>query len=212
MYGSARTNLKYPGDHIIRFWNMCMRQHIPTGRVLDFGCGSGNNAKLFLDKGYRVTGTEITKSARAPCKQNGLDDLVITKSFPDRLPFADNEFDAIVSNQVLYYLGSKDRITSICNELRRVLKPDGVVCFTMMAPRDVYISKHGTKIEEDIYEVRIAGDHRLAGWHNVVYVTRDQAHLKALFNMFEPISTGYYDQSLFDIESSFHWIFVGRKH
>ena len=39
----------------------------------------------------------------------------------------------------------------------------------------------------------------------------DEEELKDLFSEFECLSTGYFDQSMFDMTSTFHWIFVGKK-
>jgi hypothetical protein len=39
----------------------------------------------------------------------------------------------------------------------------------------------------------------------------DEKALCELFSEFEPVSTGYFDQSMFDMASNFHWIYVGSK-
>jgi len=35
--------------------------------------------------------------------------------------------------------------------------------------------------------------------------------LSNLFSEFDFVNTGYYEQSMFDLTSNLHWIFVGEK-
>jgi SAM-dependent methyltransferase len=214
IYGSQRTFLRYPADWIIRFHAIYLRQKIPTGRVLDFGCGSGNNAKLFADKGYEVHGTEITQDALPLIKEN----LGTTERFkilpPDaeRLPYEDGYFDVIISNQVLCYLSSKDRIKAIVDEFHRCLRPGGAVFITTMGPRNYYIADGLAKpVGENLYELKIGDGHRLNGFHQVMYIVPDEAELRAIFSKFETLTVGHFDHRMFECPSDFHWIFAGLK-
>lgn len=214
IYGSKRTFLRYPADWVIRFHNIYMRSNIPTGRILDFGCGSGNNAKFFQDLGYEVHGTEITDAALPLIEANlgSLERIQILPQTVTRLPYPDAHFDLILSNQVLYYLASKERIRDVCCEFSRVLKPNGVVFLTMMGARNYYVRDgHAQLVQPDVYELRIDDGHRLAGFHQVFYVIRDEAHLKDVFSEFDCLTTGYFDQSMFDLKGNFHWIYCGKK-
>jgi SAM-dependent methyltransferase len=214
IYGRRQTFLRYPADWIIRFHNIYLRENIPRGRVLDFGCGSGNNMKFFLDQGYDVTGTDIVDDV-VPLVRENLGNKGVVQILPpniERLPFADGSFDVVLSNQVLYYLASRQRIEAMSREFARVLRPGGAVFITMMGLRNYYCSgKLARNLGDDVYEVVIEGANRLSGFHQVIYAVRDDEHLRDLFGNFEPLTTGYVDQSLFDLKSSFHWIFAGRK-
>jgi len=213
-YREQREFLRYPADWVIRFHNMYMKQHIPSGKVLDFGCGSGNNSRFFMDKGYEVYGTDVADAALPLIEQNcgSTDNFQILPPDISILPFENGAFDFILSNQVLYYYDTAERIRAICEELKRCLKPSGVVFFTMMGPKSYYITKHAERVGDDLYEVKIGTGHRLSGYHEIIYVVRDQAHLLDLFDTFDCLTTGYFDQSMFDLESNFHWIFVGQKY
>jgi SAM-dependent methyltransferase len=214
IYENQRTFLRYPADWIIRFHNMYMRKNIPSGRVLDYGCGSGNNLKFFLDKGYECHGTEVTEASLPLIEQNvgHTRNITITAPDVDRLPYPDKHFDFIVSNQVLYFLADRARIVSISKELHRVLKPGGAIFLTMMGGRNYYITTGYAKpIGANLYELKIGGDHRLSGFHQIFYIVPDEADLLGLFSMFEPLTTGYFDQAMFDMKSNFHWIFVGTR-
>lgn len=210
VYSSRKVFLRYPADHVIRFHHQYLKTHQPTGRVLDFGCGSGNNARLFLDKGYEVVGTDITDAVIPLCAENGLHDVTILDPESDSLPFDDDSFDVVVSNQVLYYLASKDRIQAVCKEFSRILKPGGIVYFTMMGTRSNYIVQgHAKPVSGDIYEIHVKSG-RMAGIHEIVYIVKDEDHLTDLFSEFDTVTVGYFRMAQFDLESTFHWIYCGR--
>jgi len=222
LYSKDQAFLRYPADWIIRFHNMYMKENLPKGRVLDYGCGSGNNSIFFIQKGYEVWGVDVAKNTPNLIKRNFQlhhIDTNLLKNFsiisPDStsLPFEDGFFDFIISNQVLYYLPSEEHIKAVCKELSRCLRPGGVTFFTMLGPKSYYITEKTKKIHKGkIHEVTIEDpSHRLYGLKELIYLVRDENELKDLFSEFECITTGYFDQKMFDMSSNFHWIFAGRK-
>ena len=63
-----------------------------------------------------------------------------------------------------------------------------------------------------IHEISIDDpSHRLYGLKEMIYLVKNKEELKDLFSQFECITTGYFDQSMFDVSSNFHWIFSGKK-
>lgn len=226
LYSKQKIFLQYPADWIIRFHNHYLKKYLPNGRVLDYGFGTGNNSIFFMDKGYDVWGLEVAESSLSLLKNNlkrhgyspkladhfsiiPLDGLA--RSF--KLPFENDSFDLIISNQVLYYLPSKKQIQEVSRELNRILKPNGIVYFTMMGPKNYYIVYHAEQVyDNQIYEISFDDlDHRLNGYREFIYLVRDEKELKDLFSVFLPVDIGYFDQKMFDISSNFHWIFVGKK-
>lgn len=214
IYGSKRTFLRYPADWVIRFHNIWMRKNMPSGSVLDYGCGSGNNMRFFLDQGYQVHGIEIAKEVLPLIQENVGDIANVTIRAPTdvRLPYPDATFDFVLANQVLYYLIDRHRIRALAVEFNRVLKPGGVIFVTMIGLENYFITKgYATTQGESIYELKIGGDHRLNGTHQVFYVIRNETDLTDLFSMFRPLTVGFFDQGMFDMTSNFHWIFAGTK-
>jgi SAM-dependent methyltransferase len=221
LYKQNSAFLRYPADWVIRFHNMYMKANIPSGRVLDYGCGSANNSVFFMKNGYDTYGVDVSESAlglvQQNLKANGLpetlvDHFSVVPTYPPQLPFEDNFFDFILSNQVLYYLPTAEHIHQVCQELSRCLRPGGVVFFTMMGPKNYYIQEHTKAIHEGkVHEIRVeTPGHRLEGVKELIYLVNDEAELKALFPQFQPLSVGYFDQSMFDLTSNFHWIFIGQ--
>lgn len=222
LYSEKTTFLRYPADWIIRFHNLYLKTNIPKGRVLDYGCGTGNNSMFFLDKGYEVWGIDVAESYRDLVKANLesrnyrpelISNFSVMATNNTRLPYEDNFFDVIVANQVLYYLPGEEHIKKIAQEFSRCLKPGGAVFITMMGPKNYYIVYHAKQIlNERVYEISFdkPGD-RLKGYREYIYLVRDAEDLCNLFSAFKPVNIGYFDQSLFTVKSNFHWIFIGQK-
>lgn len=221
-YAQGQEVMRYPADWIIRFYFHYLRHNIPTGKVFDFGCGSANNTIFLMEQGYEGYGvdpaTETLSMISANLESHHMDpDLVknfsiIPTEFAP-LEFEDNTFDVIISNQTLYYLADRDNIQRTCKELSRILRPGGVVFFTMVGPNNYYIKYHAKQIHPgNVYEIAIPDpDHRVSGSWGRSYLVRDEDELKELFSEFDCLTTGYFDQRMFDMLSNFHWIFIGQK-
>lgn len=85
------------------------------GRVLDVGCGVGD----MLACRANTVGVDINPRAVAWCRRRGLDARPME---PDRLPFADGDFDGVVLDNVLEHLA---RPQALLAEIRRVLPVGG---------------------------------------------------------------------------------------
>ena len=222
LYDKKESFLRYPADWIVRFHNMYLKKNLPTGRVLDYGCGTGNNSVFFLENGYDVYGTEVPENALELIKKNlefrHLNPKLIQNFSiipPDniKLPFKDNFFDFVLCNQVFCYLSSEEQIKKVCKELSRVLRPGGIVFFTIYGLENYYFKYYAREIYPGgVYKIVIDNPkHRLYGLEERVYVVRDEKHLKDLFSEFEWVSTGHFSEGMLDMPSNFHWIFIGKS-
>jgi len=223
LHSEKKAFLRWPADWVLRFHNMYLRDKLASdARVLNFGCGSGNNSLPFLKSGLEVYGVEVAEHSRGLIEENlefyGLpSDFLNRVSFQDppltKLPFDDNFCDLIISNQVHHYSVSEDELHEVNQELDRILKPGGTIFVTMMGPSNYYITDWTAQVSgEGIHQVRIDDpNHRLNGVSENVLLVRDEAHLLQLFQEFQPITTGHFDQAMFDMKSNFHFIFAGTK-
>lgn len=101
--------------------------------VLDIGCGGGFDlamARWLTGSGGRVCGIDLTQAmidrAQANLTQAGINDVDIQHVEEEIIPFADNSFDAVISNGVINLSPCKERMF---REIYRVLKPGGRVQF-----------------------------------------------------------------------------------
>jgi SAM-dependent methyltransferase len=97
------------------------------GRVLDAGCGTGGYLRWLLDEGSFAggAGVDIASSAidYAGTRVPEADLHVAPLS---QLPFPDESFDLVVTNDVLQHVDESELDRSLA-ELRRVLRPGGTL-------------------------------------------------------------------------------------
>jgi SAM-dependent methyltransferase len=101
----------------------------PGERVLDLGSGAGTDslvAALMVGAEGSVTGIDMTPEmlakARAAAGEAGLENVSFLEGEAERLPFADESFEVIISNGVIDLIPDKDAVFA---EIYRVLRPGG---------------------------------------------------------------------------------------
>jgi SAM-dependent methyltransferase len=97
------------------------------GRILDFGCGGGSVVRYGIEQGLDIVGADIFyegNDSRREAEQSGLLGESLFEIKNGKLPFDDDEFDLIVSNQVFEHIREVDQSLT---EISRVLKPSGMI-------------------------------------------------------------------------------------
>lgn len=106
-------------DHI------CLElQPRPGNLVLDVGSGTGNLALRLKERGCNVIALDFCRQALERHVAKDSDCCVLLADLAKALPFRDNTFDAIASNNVLYAMPAHQQLM-VAKELHRVLKPGG---------------------------------------------------------------------------------------
>ena len=125
---------------------------IETIKLLELGCGEGNDSIFFAQQGHQVVATDFSDVIIEQNRNNSdnpnvkFDVLDMTKPFA----FDDNRFDVIYARLSLHYFS--DVLTRrLFNEISRVLKPSGSIYFMCKSTTDSLYGK-GARIERDIYE------------------------------------------------------------
>lgn len=91
--------------------------------ILDAGCGTGGNSAHLRGYGW-VTGIDVAEEAL--CLARRRPGLALARASVERLPFRDQAFDLVLSNDVLCHLQvADDRLAAA--EFARVLRPGGVL-------------------------------------------------------------------------------------
>ncbi|MEU9993381.1 class I SAM-dependent methyltransferase [Streptomyces sp. NPDC048045] len=98
-------------------------------RVLDVGTGTGTAAAVAWERGATVTAVDAEPGMVAQAALAAPEADVRLAALPC-LPFADEEFDAVVGNFVLNHVG---RPRETLRELRRVTRPGGRIAITVWA-------------------------------------------------------------------------------
>jgi len=98
----------------------------PLGDLLDIGCGQGRLLKLLASRAQRVVGVDIDANARRLARAEmllaDLPNCTLRHGKMGALPFADNEFDTIIFDDVLREAG--DPVKAL-GEAQRLLRAGG---------------------------------------------------------------------------------------
>jgi len=95
-------------------------------RILEFGSGTGEQARFLAERGFDVTAIDLASSDYADHRVFPVQDYD-----GHRLPLEDRSVDVILSSNVLEHVENFDEISA---EFRRVLKPGGFAVHTMPTP------------------------------------------------------------------------------
>jgi len=99
-------------------------------RVLEIGCGTGNVTTRVkrAAPGANVVGSDPDPLAlaRAQRKARGLTGIRFERAYAQELPFADGEFDRVLSSMMLHHLAD-DVKAGAAAEIYRVLRPGGTL-------------------------------------------------------------------------------------
>jgi SAM-dependent methyltransferase len=126
-YASAFLYGRKKVDDLLYRWLKSLPE---TGKVLDVGCGTGEQIRLVRELGYEVGGVEPAPAMRQKAMTNNPGSVILDGSVT-AIPFNDDSFDGVVCIEVLRYLHHDD-ITKAYEEMFRVLRPGGRMFVTLV--------------------------------------------------------------------------------
>ncbi len=130
MYEAEETQWWYAGMRAISL--SLLAAEWPEGaegrRILDAGCGTGNNLVHFRRFG-RTVGVDLSDEALRLCRSRG---VAAARGSLLSLPFPDGSFDAVTSFDVLYHRWVEDDRVAV-RETVRVMKPGGLLLLRVPA-------------------------------------------------------------------------------
>jgi SAM-dependent methyltransferase len=136
------------------FAQQCATHFAPRSHVLELGCGPARDSAYFAGLGHTVCATDFSIAALAPARRvfagtPGLDFCLLDTTAP--LPFREDTFGVVYARLSLHYF--PDRLTRrVFAELRRVLRPAGLLCFMCKSPGDPLYGQ-GRRLEPDMFEL-----------------------------------------------------------
>jgi len=181
-------------------------------KVLDVGCGFGNNLLPFLVKGCKCKGIEITdemaKLAQQTIHNRGFNSVEINVGSNRSLPYKNDEFDLLISNNVIHYENSESDYIDALKEYSRVLKPGGGLFLMTVGP------------EHDIYKKAIITNphtFKIQNWdfrngESYYYLTNQKYLEYYLDKLFIDIETGRVTERLMNVNLDFLVAFCRKAH
>ena len=123
-YYSERT--RKSKKHMMKYLKF-LRKRSSSLKMLDVGCGEGHYVRDAIEEGIDAYGIDVSSYAL----ENALAEVKdrITFGSITKIPFGDEEFDLMTAFDVIEHIHPKDTLNAIA-EIRRVLKPDGIVIIT----------------------------------------------------------------------------------
>jgi SAM-dependent methyltransferase len=143
---AAGTDLDWGGRWTEPFVPL-LREH-GAHRVLELGCGTGNDAARLAGAGFDVVAIDGSAEAIATASRHpGVDFRIADMTEP--LPFADDAFDAVMSNVALHMFGDAET-RAVFAEIARVLRPGGLLLFHVNADSDRPLRERRLPVEREL--------------------------------------------------------------
>lgn len=134
-FGKLAENMQQSADDFVAGLNLK-----PGTRVLDVGCGSGNQSIPAARAEAEVTGVDIAPNLLAQAaeraKREGLN-IDFREADAEELPFGDAEFDVVMS---MFAAMFAPRPEAVASEFLRVCRPGGLIAMGNWTP-DSFIAK-----------------------------------------------------------------------
>lgn len=124
-----------------------IKKHNEFKTLLDLGCGTGQDANYFANKGLHVTAVDFSASGIQLIPKHP--NLKIINQDIQNINFTNNSFDVIYSHLSLHYFDNQTT-TQIFNKLHSILSPGGLI-FIKCKSTDDKLYGIGEKLESDIF-------------------------------------------------------------
>jgi ubiquinone/menaquinone biosynthesis C-methylase UbiE len=124
-----------------------------SGALIDVGCGTGSYAAALAERGWDVTGTDISEDMLRRAEAKGVHAI---KADATSLPFEDASFDAAVS---AFTHTDVDDFASVVREIVRVLRPEAPFVYIGVHP--CFVGPHS------VYDMDRKAPELHSGWYRL---------------------------------------------
>lgn len=103
-----------------------------NAKILDAGCGSGRDTKVFADYGYECVGIDLSEGLIQQAKKRNVENNLVHGNMLS-LPFKDKSFDGIWSHASLLHLPDIVSVKNVLKEYNRISKKDAILYISVKA-------------------------------------------------------------------------------
>jgi ubiquinone/menaquinone biosynthesis C-methylase UbiE len=147
---AAKYKQLFHNDHGDDCYLNLLANYLALGsKILDIGCGSGRDIKTMRQKGFLLTGIDISKKMLELSAVENPDSPLYFMDVTS-MEFGEKSFDAIYCFFVLEHLTPKNFKLAL-QEIRRVLKPNGYFLLV----------QHDAEVEKDMPDLMTDGKKNL---------------------------------------------------
>lgn len=149
-FGAMRTMRLHPLYEILAL-------HLgPSGHALELGCGAGQGAEFFLDRGWTVTAIDLDPRAIDATNERLLGRVGIDVLTADIAAIDFPSADAITAGFVLFLL-SDGQFENVWSKMGEALRPGGLLLAQFLGPNDDWASQGCTAHTDIDIERLLAG-------------------------------------------------------
>jgi SAM-dependent methyltransferase len=130
---------------------------VPSGSMLDVGCGTGLLARRMSVAGYQVVGIDPSEGMLGVMRDRS-PEVEAVKGSGDELPFASSRFDLVVTVATLHHIADAGRVRATLAEMVRVCSPSGRVVIWDHNPRNPYWPRLMGRVPQDTGEERLISE------------------------------------------------------
>ena len=119
-------------------------------KVLDLGCGTGNDVRRLATLGFQALGLDFSEKALDIARSKQIPGADFVRADMARgLPFPKLCFDAVFSNVALHMFDDMTTMTVI-QEVRRILRPSGIFIFHVNSVDDRELRARRRRVSEKL--------------------------------------------------------------
>lgn len=97
----------------------------PNSSVIDIGAGYGNNTKVLLNQGYKVTALETNPAAIKALRQIDSGDLTVLSRPVDKVTLT-NKYELVINCMVLHFLENERIALDVITKMKTWTQPGGL--------------------------------------------------------------------------------------